>query len=61
MEQNTEPNDRIVYKKYSKEQSLQPMMLGQQMMWMQKKEVEPLPHTIYTSQFKMDHRAKYKS
>lgn len=59
MEQNTEPNDRIVYKKYSK-QSLQPMMLEQQIVWMQKK-VESLPHTIYTSQFKMDHRAKCKS
>ena len=61
MEQYTESNNRIVHKKYLKEQSLQQMMLGQQMMWKQKKEVEPLPHTIYKSQFKMDQWAKYKS
>ena len=49
MEQYTESNNRIVHKKYLKEQSLQQMMLGQQMMWKQKKEVEEtvLLNTFY--------------
>ena len=37
------------------------MMLWQLDIWMQKKEVESLPHTIYKSQFKMDQWAKSKS
>ena len=37
-----------------KEESLQQMILGQLNTYMQKNEVEPIPHTIYKTYIKMD-------
>ena len=43
-----------------KEESLQLMMLAQWDIHRQKNEVEPLPHTIYQNQLKIDQSPKNK-
>ena len=41
--------------------SFQQMLLGQLEIYMQKNEAGPLHHTVQKNEFKIDHRAQYKS